>query len=103
MGICVEGSAASIADAITEIERGGRDLAGLGASLRGKALNELDYSKIAHSLSAEYSRVCAIPAPMAATASTVHLRPLRFFAGVSFVFFGVQNGSSLFGGITASV
>lgn len=69
LGIYVDGSAASIADAIVEIESGHRDLADSGASLRARALNELDYSKIAHDLSEEYARICAIPAPMALTAS----------------------------------
>jgi len=65
LGIYVDGSAASIADAITEIESGRRDLPGLGASLRARALSEFDYSKIAQDLSEEYSRICAAPGPLA--------------------------------------
>jgi glycosyltransferase involved in cell wall biosynthesis len=57
LGIYVEGSAASIADAISEIESGRRTLGELGGKLRAKALVELDYSKIADELSREYSRI----------------------------------------------
>lgn len=69
LGIYVDGSAASIAEVITEIEDSRLDLTGLGAKLRARALNELDYSKIAHDLSAEYSRICAGQAPVSAVAS----------------------------------
>ena len=57
LGIYVDGSAASIADAIAEIENGHKDLTSLGEKLRAKALAELDYSKIALNLSGEYSRL----------------------------------------------
>ena len=57
LGIYVDGSAKSIADAIIEIEKDGRDLKGLGQKLRTKALTELDYSKIAQDLSGKYSRI----------------------------------------------
>jgi len=57
LGIYMDGSAASIADVITEIESGRRDLNGLGEKLRARALAELDYSKIAQDLSGEYSRI----------------------------------------------
>lgn len=57
LGIYVDGSAKSIAAAIIEIEKDGRDLKGLGEKLRTKALTELDYSKIAEDLSGEYSRI----------------------------------------------
>jgi len=57
LGIYLDGSAASIADAVAEIESGRRDLNALGQSLRAKALAELDYAKIAEGLSREYSRV----------------------------------------------
>jgi len=56
LGIYVDGSAKSIAAAIIEIEKDGRDLKGLGEKLRAKALVELDYSKIAQNLSGKYSR-----------------------------------------------
>jgi glycosyltransferase involved in cell wall biosynthesis len=59
LGIYVDGSAKSIADAIIEIENGGRDLKCLGEKLRAKALTELDYGKIAQDLSAEYSRIAS--------------------------------------------
>ena len=57
LGIYVDGSAASIAGAITEIESGSRELNTTGQSLRAKALAELDYAKIAGELSREYSQV----------------------------------------------
>ena len=57
LGIYIDGSAGSIADAIVEIESGSRDLSALGASLRAKALTELDYRKIGKELSREYSRI----------------------------------------------
>ncbi len=57
LGIYVDGSAASIVDAISEIETGRRTLSGLGEKLRAKALAELDYHKIAEQLSREYSRI----------------------------------------------
>jgi glycosyltransferase involved in cell wall biosynthesis len=57
LGIYVDGSAKSIAATIIEIEKGDRDLKGLGEKLRAKALTELDYSKIAQDLSVEYSRI----------------------------------------------
>ncbi len=57
LGIYVEGTAATIADAISELESGRKDLAALGEKLRAKALAELDYKKIAEELCAEYSRI----------------------------------------------
>jgi glycosyltransferase involved in cell wall biosynthesis len=57
LGIYIDGSATSIADAISEIEDGRRDLPALGDRLRAKALLELDYHKIAAELSREYSRI----------------------------------------------
>jgi glycosyltransferase involved in cell wall biosynthesis len=57
LGIYVDGSGRSIAEAITEIEGGQKDLSSLGRSLRAKALSELDYHKIADELSREYSRI----------------------------------------------
>jgi glycosyltransferase involved in cell wall biosynthesis len=57
LGIYIEGSAASIADAILDIENGRRSLDGLGERLRAKALMELDYRNIAAELSKEYSRI----------------------------------------------
>lgn len=57
LGIYIDGSAGSIADAIVEIESGSRDLSALGSSLRAKALTQLDYRKIGEELSREYSRI----------------------------------------------
>lgn len=57
LGIYVDGSAASLVDAITKMEAGGYDLQKLGSQLRSKALAELDYQKIAKELSGEYSRI----------------------------------------------
>ncbi|MGO9087244.1 MAG: glycosyltransferase family 4 protein [Terriglobales bacterium] len=57
LGIYIDGSSASIVDAILEMESGRRDLIALGNDLRAKALAELDYSKIAGELSREYSRI----------------------------------------------
>jgi glycosyltransferase involved in cell wall biosynthesis len=56
-GIYIDGSAASIAHAISEIESGRKSLNVLGENLRAKALAELDYHKIAQELSREYSRI----------------------------------------------
>jgi len=57
LGIYTDGSAAAIAEAISEIESGRPDLSALGERLRAKALAELDYDKIAEDLSTEYSRI----------------------------------------------
>jgi glycosyltransferase involved in cell wall biosynthesis len=57
LGIYIDGSGASIADAISEIESGRRSLGQLGPALRAKALAELDYNKIAAEISQEYSRI----------------------------------------------
>ncbi len=57
LGIYIDGSGASIADAITEIESGRRNLDELGPKLRARALAELDYNKIADGLSREYFRI----------------------------------------------
>ena len=57
LGIYINGSAASIADAISGVENRRTDLDALGKNLRAKALAELDYHKIAEELSAEYSRI----------------------------------------------
>jgi len=57
LGIYVDGSAASLVDAICEIESGRRNLRELGERLRARALAELDYHKIADELSLEYSRI----------------------------------------------
>jgi glycosyltransferase involved in cell wall biosynthesis len=56
-GIYIEGSALSIADAITQVESGQTDLREFGKQLRAKALAELDYHKIAGELSREYLRI----------------------------------------------
>jgi glycosyltransferase involved in cell wall biosynthesis len=57
LGIYVDGSATSIADAIRRFETGEEDLKSLGDRLRRKALTELDYNRIAQELSAEYTRI----------------------------------------------
>ncbi len=57
LGIYINGSAASIVDAILEIESGGRDLEALGSALRAKALAELDYQNIARDLSVRYLEI----------------------------------------------
>jgi len=57
LGIYVDGSAASIADAITEIESGRRNLESLAEKLRTRAIWELDYNRIARDLSIEYSQI----------------------------------------------
>jgi len=57
LGIYIDGSSASIVDAVLEIESGHRDLTALGKDLRARALAELDYSRIAEELSREYSRI----------------------------------------------
>ena len=57
LGLYVDGSAAGIAVAISEIESGRTNLRALGEGLRVKALAELDYNRIAQELSVEYSRI----------------------------------------------
>ena len=57
LGIYIEGSATSIADAIAEIESGRKSLEGLGDSLRAKALSELDYRNIGAELSDEFTKI----------------------------------------------
>ncbi len=57
LGIYIDGSAASIAHAISEIESGHKNVRALGENLRAKALAQLDYNKIAQELSKEYSRI----------------------------------------------
>jgi glycosyltransferase involved in cell wall biosynthesis len=57
LGIYIDGSAAAIAGAISEIESGRKNLSAVGQGLRTKALAELDYNKIAEELSTEYSRI----------------------------------------------
>jgi len=57
LGIYLDGSAASLVDAVTKVEAGQYDLRTLGQQLRSKALAELDYHKIAQELSQEYLRI----------------------------------------------
>src|SRR5579862_1312520 len=57
LGIYIEGSATSIADAIAEIESGRKSLEGLGESLRAKSLTELDYRNIGAELSVEFKKI----------------------------------------------
>lgn len=57
LGIFIDGSAASIAEAITQVECGRHDLRKLGELLRAKALAELDYQQIALQLRQEYLRL----------------------------------------------
>ena len=56
-GIYVDGSAVSIADAISQVESGQQSSRDFGKQLRAKALAELDYHKIAPELSREYLRI----------------------------------------------
>jgi glycosyltransferase involved in cell wall biosynthesis len=69
LGIYIDGSANSIADAICRIEEGSIDLTTLGKKLRAKARAELDYQRIADELSVMYSR-------MSANAELVQLKPV---------------------------
>lgn len=57
LGIYIEGSATSIADAIEEVESGRKSLEGIGESLRAKALAELDYRNIGAELSDEFIKI----------------------------------------------
>lgn len=57
LGIYIDGNAASIFHAISEIENGHKNVRALGENLRAKALAQLDYNKIAQELSQEYSRI----------------------------------------------
>ena len=57
LGIYVDGSANSIADAICRIEECSVDLATLGKKLRAKALAELDHQKIGEEIFEMYSRM----------------------------------------------
>lgn len=57
LGIYIDGNAASISHAISEIENGHKNVRALGENLRAKALAQLDYNKIAEELSQEYSRI----------------------------------------------
>jgi glycosyltransferase involved in cell wall biosynthesis len=57
LGIYVDGSAESIAEALEQIEEGKHDLERLGASLREKAIAELDHNKVAQGLTAIYSEI----------------------------------------------
>ena len=57
LGIYIDGTALSIADAIADVESGSRELNSIGERLRAKALGELDYGKIAAELSSEYARI----------------------------------------------
>lgn len=68
LGIYIEGSGNSIADAIADIESGRKNLDGLGKRLRTKALIELDYRKSALELASEYSRI-------GGNAELVHIQP----------------------------
>ncbi len=51
LGIYIEGSSESIADAICDIENGKTDVRALGIGLRRKAMDELDVAKVAENLS----------------------------------------------------
>lgn len=55
LGIYVDGSSESIANAICDVENGVVDLAGLGMELRMRAAADLDITKIADSVSKIYS------------------------------------------------
>jgi len=57
LGIYVDGTAESIATAITEAETGEIDLDSIGRQLRAKAMAELDCQKIAERLSGMYTEI----------------------------------------------
>jgi glycosyltransferase involved in cell wall biosynthesis len=59
LGIYVDGSGDSIAEAIVRVETGAVDVGSLGAQLRAKAIAELDCQKIAEELSGMYSQIAA--------------------------------------------
>jgi hypothetical protein len=59
LGIYVDGSGNSIAEAIVRVETGAVDVGSLGAQLRAKAIAELDCQKIAEELSGMYSQIAA--------------------------------------------
>jgi len=54
LGIYVDGSSESIADAVCDIEAGKMDVRTLGLQLRAKAVDELDVGKVAENLCAIY-------------------------------------------------
>ncbi len=55
LGIYIDGSSESIADAISNVENGNVDVDKLGAALRMKARDELDFTRIADELHEIYS------------------------------------------------
>jgi glycosyltransferase involved in cell wall biosynthesis len=57
LGIYVDGSGESIAEAITRIENEAVDVSAIGSQLRAKAIAELDCLKIAEELSGMYSQI----------------------------------------------
>jgi glycosyltransferase involved in cell wall biosynthesis len=57
LGIYIDSTAASLVNAITQVESGQQNLRTLGQRLRSKALAELDYDKIAQELRQEYVRI----------------------------------------------
>jgi len=72
LGIYVDGSGDSIAEAILRVESGAMDLASLGGQLRAKAIAELDCHKIAAELSGMYSQIRRTgPSPQAKTIPVV--------------------------------
>lgn len=54
LGIYIKGSSESIADAICDIEKGKVDIAQVGIALQKKAMEELDFTRIAEELSIVY-------------------------------------------------
>lgn len=59
LGIYVDGTAESIAEAIESVERGEHDLSSIGQELRRKAMEELDHSNIAQTLKDLYGQIAA--------------------------------------------
>jgi glycosyltransferase involved in cell wall biosynthesis len=58
LGIYVDGSSQSIADAILQVETGVINVASIGQQLRARALAELDHQHIAADLAGMYSEIC---------------------------------------------
>jgi glycosyltransferase involved in cell wall biosynthesis len=56
LGIYVDGSGESVADAICDIEKGRTDLLTLGTALRQKAIEEFDFSRVAAKIESLYAQ-----------------------------------------------
>lgn len=60
LGIYVDGTAESIAEAIREVEAGRVDVESVGLQLRARAIAELDCRRIAKDLSSMYAQICDV-------------------------------------------